>query len=636
MHRQVRLSVALAAIIFVYPQSSVVATQQASEPDSAATVTNQVPDYLTPEDRFVDTTLTVRKLDFDGVLIREALTALARTYKISCYIDTSVSGSLRMRLENVSLDDAFRLIVFENGLTAERVGKTLKILRLPQPTPEPPKVTLTSNNGLISIEAKGVPVSSFASDFSDFTRINVTLQRGVTGTITGKVVDLSPKRALVTLLETNNYLANESDGVFIVDLPTAEQVNRRQRASRRFNVSLENETYQVQLSGAELETALNALIALTDANLVRQKEITGTVSASFEASTLDQALSALLRGSEYTFKRVDELYIIGSSSATALHESRLIKLRNLRAETVEKLLPASIMSGLTHNLYLEQNAILVTGPVTRLDDVQEFVRRADVPPAQVLFDVLVVDYSRTSSSNMGLDITRDRQGDVAHTYFPKIDVDERSNLKDVGDHLGIANLGKLSDQFYVRLQALASEGKANIIQRPQIASLNGHAASIAIGTTQYFLLRTQTDYPSAQTDVTTRSTERFETIEASISLQVTPHVTSYDEVIVDIKPEFNTPAGEGFDPDIPPTINKRVLESTVKLRNGETIVLGGLVNSVETVNIDKLPILGDIPLLGRLFQNRSKIKNESELMIYITPHVYYGGDGSIEIEGIVR
>lgn len=587
-------------------------------------------------DRFVDTTLTIKKLDFDGVLIREALTALARTYKISCYIDTSVTGVLTMRLENVSLDDAFRLIVFENKLSAQRVGKTLKIFKVPEPAPELPKATMTLENGLISIDVDQAPVAGFANDFADLTRTNVSIQRGVTGTVSGKVVDLTPERALITLLQANDYLVHESDGIYTVDLPTPEQAKKRQLASRRFNVSLEDGTYNVQLSGVDLQTAVNALVDLADVSLVRQKEISGSVSAAFQAKTLDQALSAILRGSDYTFKEVDGLYVIGASSETELHDSRLIKLKNLRAETVEKLLPTSTMSGLTHSLYLEQNAILVTGPITRLDDVEEFIRRADVPPAQVLFDVLVVDFSKTSSSRIGIEITRDRPGNVAHTYFPEIDVDSRTNLKDVSDRLGISNLGKLSDQFYVRLNALAAEGKANIIQRPQIAALNGHPASIAIGTTQYFLLKTQTDYPSQQTDVTTRSTERFETIEASISLQVTPHVTGQDEVIVEIKPEFNTPAGEGFDPDTPPTINKRVLESTVKLRNGETIVLGGLVNSVETVNIDKLPLLGDIPILGRLFQNRTKTKNESELMIYITPHVYYGGEGSIEIEQVVK
>ncbi|MCH9032238.1 MAG: hypothetical protein IIB00_08275, partial [candidate division Zixibacteria bacterium] len=96
------------------------------------------------------------------------------------------------------------------------------------------------------------------------------------------------------------------------------------------------------------------------------------------------------------------------------------------------------------------------------------------------------------------------------------------------------------------------------------------------------------------------------------------------------------PAGLGFDPDIPPTIDRRVLESMVKVGDGETIVLGGLVSTTETESVKKFPFLGDIPIIGRLFQNKTKTSNKSELMIYITPHVYYGSEGSINIENVIR
>jgi len=103
---------------------------------------------------------------------------------------------------------------------------------------------------------------------------------------------------------------------------------------------------------------------------------------------------------------------------------------------------------------------------------------------------------------------------------------------------------------------------------------------------------------------------------------------------VEVLPEFNTPSGT-LDPDIPPTINRRVLNSTVRLRDGETIVLGGLVQNTESVTIDKVPLLGSIPILGRLFQNRSSNNTKSELMIYITPHVYYGSEGAVNPDSIL-
>jgi len=118
-----------------------------------------------------------------------------------------------------------------------------------------------------------------------------------------------------------------------------------------------------------------------------------------------------------------------------------------------------------------------------------------------------------------------------------------------------------------------------------------------------------------------------------MTLEVTPYVNRNGDLTVTLNSQFNTPA-EAFDPDIPPTLNRRVLTSTVCLKNGETIVLGGLVQNTRSETVEKLPILGSIPIIGRLFRNRSSYDVTSELMIYITPQVYYGSEGSIGIDSI--
>ena len=160
--------------------------------------------------------------------------------------------------------------------------------------------------------------------------------------------------------------------------------------------------------------------------------------------------------------------------------------------------------------------------------------------------------------------------------------------------------------------------------RPQIATLNGHTASLKIGTTQYYLLRTQTPYQNPN-QVLIQQSQRFEKIEANVVLEITPWVSASGEITADIRPEFSTPVGE-FDPDIPPTINTRVLESTVRLRDGETIILGGLIQDEERITYSKVPILGGLPLVGRLFRSKSSERVKSEQVIFLTPHVFYGDE----------
>ena len=106
-------------------------------------------------------------------------------------------------------------------------------------------------------------------------------------------------------------------------------------------------------------------------------------------------------------------------------------------------------------------------------------------------------------------------------------------------------------------------------------------------------------------------------------MEITPWVSASGDVTVDIKPEFKTPVGS-LSSEVPPTINSRILDSTVRLKDGETIILGGLIQESNVDNVNKVPILGNIPLLGRLFRNKSTSTIKSELVVFVTPHVFYG------------
>jgi type IV pilus assembly protein PilQ len=127
----------------------------------------------------------------------------------------------------------------------------------------------------------------------------------------------------------------------------------------------------------------------------------------------------------------------------------------------------------------------------------------------------------------------------------------------------------------------------------------------------------------------TQESERFEQVEANVKLSIVPWVSASGDVTVEITPEFKTPVGT-LSSNVPPTINTRVLDSTVRLKDGETIILGGLISENETSKVSKIPFLGDLPFIGKLFRTSSKSKVKTELMIYITPHVFYGDENEVE------
>ncbi len=210
----------------------------------------------------------------------------------------------------------------------------------------------------------------------------------------------------------------------------------------------------------------------------------------------------------------------------------------------------------------------------------------------------------------------------------------RAQSQSALDKVGIGDVIKLPKNFVAKVQAMEQEKILNVKARSQIATLNGETAVLTIGQTQYFLLKSETDYNQGDA-VTAKTTERFEKVEANSNLTVTPYVTGKGEVTCEIVPDFSEPEGS-FSSSVPPTLNKRYVKSSVRLRNGETIVLGGMVKeSVNNIN-RQVPFLGSIPVLGWLFKNVEQVKSRSQLLIFVTPTIYYGEEGSVNVEEVLK
>lgn len=618
----------------------------AAVPDSAMLVP-EIPDSTVLEDsvaiipeNIIDTLILIPKLEFVGLKLDDALKALIRAYELSAFIDTSVTGTITLRLDNVSLNDALLFIISEYGLAWQRIGGIIKIYKPAVPPPPPPPLALILEDGLVSCNLKNVGLQRFVDELIDKTGTNIIIESGTAGMISGRLQRVAIDKALNILLTSNGFSVRTADGVYYIASQKVE--GKDGRRATRFSIDCVDQLVSINVTNAPLDDVLSSIGDNCGASFFIRGKIEGSVSASFIDLELENALGSLLRDTPYTYKRENDIFFIGSKSSEDMFVSELILLQHLVASKVEPLIPASLTKQVSLKVVIEHNGLIAIGPKTSIEEIKLFLKTVDIPPAMVLFDVLVVDYSTTDLFQF--DLTANNTGGSPNmpgqVYYPSVDVSATGmqlgdELNWLESRLGISKIGTLSDDFFVRLQLLQQEGKANIRSRPKIASLCGHTASINVGTTQYYLLESKIVHPSAQPDVSTQTSQRFETIEANMSIEVTPFVNDGGELIVDIQPEFSTPATI-FDPDRPPTINHRILKSTVRLKNGETVILGGLVQNNETSTKKKFPILGSLPLLGPLFQSINKTTTKSELMIYITPHVYYGSEQSIDIDSLIK
>ncbi|MFH2037174.1 MAG: secretin and TonB N-terminal domain-containing protein [Candidatus Zixiibacteriota bacterium] len=592
---------------------------------------------ITP--RLVDTNIVIPSLDFNGVTLQDAFTALIRAYKLSVFIDSSVTGSISMRLDNVTLNDALLFIIKEYNLDWTRTGDIIKVYRPTIKPPPPPPLDIQYHDNKLSFNLKNADLEKLVTDIIELTGYNIMIDDNAKGNITGRLVDIEFEKGMKAVLNSNGFIFGMIDGIYHIS-KIQSAANGGNKTSR-YSVFCEDSLVNIDVRNAPIVDILTTLTDECGLSIIIYGNIEGSITANYNNKPISEVLGYILRGTLYSYKQDEDIYFIGNKSSEDLFDSRLIKLNHISNTSIQELIPATISKLVTIKIVNEQNGLVVTGPSTAILEVEKFIDKIDIPPAQVLFEAIVVDYKVTDGLTFDLNVDNSglEQETPDRNFYPNIDYSATGDqlnfhLDNIANKLNISNIGHLPSEFFVQLKILIEKGIANIRSRPQIAALNGHSASIEIGTSQYYIMESQTIYPSQQTNVSTATSQRFEVIEADMSLEVTPHVTESGEIIVDIQPQFNSPA-TALDPNVPPTINRRVLKSTVRLRDGETIVLGGMIQNQENASIKKFPILGDLPIIGSLFRTVDKTNTKNELMVYITPHVYYGAEGSVDIKKIL-
>ncbi|MEO1632575.1 MAG: secretin N-terminal domain-containing protein, partial [Bacteroidota bacterium] len=547
---------------------------------------------------------------------------------------------------DVAVIDALRFLAEEYSLALVQTGSIFRVrvpVSAPPPAPPPPPdpVVLFAE-GRLTLDLETTPLSTLARLVTQRSGTNLVLAQGVSGSVSGFVQDAPLDVALRTVLASSGFALERDGEILIVTRPVEE--GRPFRGSR--DVAVSEGRVSLRLQNADVADAVREIARQVAVPIVAYTLPEGQrLSVEADGLTVEQALRVVLRGTGIAFRRESSadgpLFLLGTQAEDGLVATRLLRLGYIAVEGLVELLPPGLQTRATIQAVPEQNALLVSGTNDAIAEVEAFLAEVDHPAPQVLIETLVVDLLDTDISNLGFDFGRGllpsfdstatppqpRDSEFRGTTTGEFEIvgsgkDANYILSPGGDLFGLGGIGKLPADFFFRVRALEQEGRVAVRNRPQVSTLSGNTATISIGTTQYFLLETSTPI-TGRNDVVIQETQRFEQIEANVTLEITPFVSPYGEVTALIRPSFSTPVGE-FSAGIPPTISTQEIEARVRLRDGETIILGGLISDEDVVTDFKIPILGDIPLLGRLFRSRSRSKRESELVIYITPHVFYG------------
>lgn len=459
--------------------------------------------------------------------------------------------------------------------------------------------------------------------------------------------------------QTDNFYTIEVKPV--VKLPPGLELTKEYKGER----------LTLNFQDIETRAVLQLLADTSGQNMVISDTVRGNVTLRLQNVPWDQALDIVMRTKGLDMRQEGNVILVAPAAEIAARERELLAARKevlelspLRTEYLQVNyakatdLAALIKKGAENSLLSERgsvaiddrtNTLLLQDTAERLADIRRLVSTLDIPVRQVLIEARIVivsdDFSRQLGVRFGSTVAFDHGGSDgggivgANNFVNESDdfilsratPDSRGTPGFVqGDpsdrymvNLPVANpAGRLAltllDSDYLldlELSAAQAEGRGEIISSPRVITANQKEASIEQGT----------EIPYQQASSSGATTTQFK--KAVLSLKVTPLITPDNRVILDLivskdsVGQLVSSATGGF----VPSIDKREITTRVMVNDGQTVVLGGILETERRDADRKVPLLGDVPVLGRLFKTTTTTDNKDELLIFVTPKILREG-----------
>lgn len=296
------------------------------------------------------------------------------------------------------------------------------------------------------------------------------------------------------------------------------------------------------------------------------------------------------------------------------------------------------------------NSLIITGSGDMLEGIQNVIERLDVPRKQVLVEAIIVEMVADNGKALGVDwmVASESGGFGASNNSNSLaglvasggfDDDKDDALAGLGTALSAAtggvwgglNYDPEGTSFAALITALETTKDANILSTPSLMTLDNNEAEIVVGQEVPFVTGSYTSTGNSGSN----PGDPFQTIErenVGITLKVTPHVNDGGNITLEISQEVSGLVGSASDiSDGPVVTNERKIQTKVVTGDRETIVLGGLMRDEVQESVSKIPILGDLPLVGRLFKNSSTDVRKTNLMVFIKPTVIGSSQTALEV-----
>lgn len=406
---------------------------------------------------------------------------------------------------------------------------------------------------------------------------------------------------------------------------------------------------ELEAVDVDIRNLLTSIALANNLNIVISDEVQGNVSVKLSNINAQDMIKIIAENNNYTYQFKDNvIYISKGDKDINLYTVQINYLElDKIAQTINLMLTGNLpdkiddkdkKTAINNKVMIDEseNTISFYGTLKQYEQIKNFLQEQDKPQKQVSLEAKVTAIQKDAAKDLGVSwewskLPQLPEHEITYDIVKHTVINEDGSKEEITDYLpvdevtrkwnddenipGVIRFGKGVDgypyEFYyaAKIDALISDGKANILARPNITTIQGKEAVINIGS--------EVPVPTVSTTNSTTTTS-IKYREAGIILKCTPRVNEDGIITVKVHTEVSSPM---YVEDMKAyRFQKRSADTIVRLKDGQTMVIGGLIGSDEAKQMSKIPFLGDIPILGNLFKHIQKSKSDTEVMIFLTAH----------------
>lgn len=615
---------------FVLPLAAVSSFAQAPDSVRLARIDAQLSELVARDSTFC--------CEVDLTSGRLPLSELLRTVAHASGVNLSVRGveqvPVSCNFTRARVDDLVRFLCHEYRLDIATAGNILSVFPAAVPSaPAPdPDIAYAAADTTLSYDLRGERLIDVAKKIARLSACNIVVPEPLYDCKVSGFVRRMPFDAALLTLASVNGLQAERDAQEVWTLwreepaqngrgPTGTTyTRRRQFTPDELRVdSLGRIT--AHIARAQVQEVIVDLCEALRLDYYFQSPVNLTAGIRVGDTDFETLLAVLLKGSPYSYYCERGIWVFGAAQGDGLKTASVVPLVYRAVAKTEEVIPAALKQPVDVKVFPDLNALILSGDRRDVARVETFLRSIDKPVPLVTMEIMIADVTKSKIHEIGIGAgIGDRAVKTSGTLSPGVDMTFGAGAVNglLGRIDGAVNLGRVTPNFYLSLQALEEDGTIRLLSTPKLSTLNGHEATLTSGKTQYYK-EVQNSYYGTQNPISSESYQ-WKSVDANLSIRVTPYVAEDRHITLEIEfeqTEFTDRVAE----DAPPGTATRSFKSIVQVRNEEMVLLGGLDRNTMENSSRGVPFLARVPVIKWFFGKEKRNKVERTLNIFIKPTV---------------